>query len=507
MSAFTHPHRYPGTRWRLVIGSYDGIEQFAADELQRTVQLFQPYVLPVNLAAEAPYAADDHLILVGSAANNPLIAELVKRKLVAIPDQPEGYAVACLPSPWKADRKCLVVAGRDASGVLYGVEDFCASVLGRHTAPRQGLPQIVPEVSARMRESFDNMPEFSLADYPRIQRRGLWTWGYVIYDYQRYLDNMARLRMNTLIVWNDEPPLNSRQFVRYAHDRGIQVIMGFHWGWGRADLDISNREHCEMIRREVVDRYRRQYQPLGIDGIYFQTLTEHTETQIGGRSVAAVATDWVNHIAQGLFEIDPKLYIQFGLHATSIRGHYADLAGLDTRISIVWEDAGVLPYSYSPTDAHSGMESAPSAEWGTIETTLAYSRKLATFRPGAEFALVPKGWICLRWQDEFEHHDSFLIGRRRREWIEQRRRERQVRWDFVNTQWLLHYGQAARFYREILACKPARMLAAGLVEDGMFEHAIPPSVALFGQTIWNPNRPDAEILEQAMSPYYRDGQE
>ena len=44
----------------------------------------------------------------------------------------------------------------------------------------------------------------------------------------------------------------------------------------------------------------------------------------------------VNDISKDFYTINPKLSIQFGLHATSIRSHYTDLAGLDPRIAITW---------------------------------------------------------------------------------------------------------------------------------------------------------------------------
>ena len=39
-------------------------------------------------------------------------------------------------------------------------------------------------------------------------RREMWTWGYVIYDYKGFVDNMVKCKLNTLIVWNDYLPLN-----------------------------------------------------------------------------------------------------------------------------------------------------------------------------------------------------------------------------------------------------------------------------------------------------------
>ena len=45
--------------------------------------------------------------------------------------------------------------------------------------------------------------------------------------------------------------------------------------------------------------------------------------------------------------------IEWGLHASSILDNYKDLESLDPPIVIVWEDAGVIPYSYDPTTANS----------------------------------------------------------------------------------------------------------------------------------------------------------
>ena len=48
------PLRYPGTRWTLLYGSYEGVEQFAVNELQRMVQRSIPYVLEVLPAGRTP---------------------------------------------------------------------------------------------------------------------------------------------------------------------------------------------------------------------------------------------------------------------------------------------------------------------------------------------------------------------------------------------------------------------------------------------------------------------
>ncbi|MEK7992728.1 MAG: hypothetical protein AAB403_02880, partial [Planctomycetota bacterium] len=115
--------RYGGTRWGVVFGSYDGVESFALDELQRMVQRFLPYVVEVRHASE-PIDQEKNLILVGTRQNNSLIAGLVDKGLISLPGAPQGYTVACFSSPWSGANKMAVIAGVDPSGVLYGVQEF-----------------------------------------------------------------------------------------------------------------------------------------------------------------------------------------------------------------------------------------------------------------------------------------------------------------------------------------------------------------------------------------------
>ncbi|MCL6629643.1 MAG: hypothetical protein K6U00_08605 [Armatimonadetes bacterium] len=486
--------RYEGVRWKILYGSYEGTERFALNELQRIVQLFHPYVLRIEKASSESIKDQDHLILVGTTANNPLIQELVDKNLLPMPARQEGYSIACFGSPWGENKRVIAIAGYDANGVLYGVIDFCA-----HRIYARVLKEYTPD----MRNDFDHMPDFMMSEYPLIDNRGIWTWGYVIYDYRRFLDNMARLKMNMLTIWNDCPPVNAKEIVDYAHSRGIRIVMGFHWGWGIPDLDPTDRNHLEKIKREVVNNYIDNYRHLGIDGVYFQTFTETHEREIKGRRIASLACQWVNEISAALYEIEPDLSIQFGLHATSILENYTDLAPLDPRITIVWEDAGVLPYAYHPVVEFEQTEGSNAQGLTSFQETVDYSKRLVSFRQNRDFAMVPKGWMNLRWTTEFENHGPFILGERDAGWIRKRLQERQPLWDQVNTLWLRNYPYAARFYREILNCKPTSMTVTGLIEDGLLEEAIQISVAIFGETIWNPYRDDSEILELAFSPYYR----
>lgn len=488
----SHKPRHKGTKWAIVYGSYDGIEKFALNELQRMVQGYLPYVLEVRTCGKGSSKHKQNLILIGTPDNNRMIEKLVRKGLVTIPVESQGYSIACFDSPWSKGKRIVVLTGGDAHGVLYGVEDFNARILAA---------RVTPDNPAKMHEAFDGISDFNISEYPLIENRGIWTWGYVIYDYRRFIDNMARLKFNMLTIWNDSPPINCGEVIEYAHSRGIKVILGFHWGWGLTGIDVTKPEHRNQIKDMVLRDYKENYQHLDMDGIYFQTLTEHQDVEIDGISVAAAVCELVNDISASLYEEKPDLYIQFGIHATAIAGNYPDLKPLDPRIVLVWEDTGVIPYSYEPITGHSICNYLPK-EADSPEKTIDYSKKLATFRGKTEFAIVAKGWITLRWGDDFEHHGPFVLGEQRGDFIRNRLRERQPRWDRIDALWLKNYPLAARFYREMLDCSPATMTVTGLVEDGMFEETIQLSVAIFAQTIWNPRTSDQEILQLALSPYY-----
>ena len=464
-------------RWTVLFGADDGIEHYALTEVYRHWQLYIPYVLPVRAAASVEPATLEHVLLLGTAQTNPLIADLLAREVIPAPPGPQGYTLWVGDAPWDARHRLIVVAGADAAGVLYGVQELLASL--------SDIP--VPlDKPLRRRAILTELPDQCLCEVPAVAQRGIWTWGYVIYDFRRFLDQMARLKMNMLTIWNSEAPLNLAEIAYEAHRRGIQLIAGYGWGYGHP-LSLGKAEDRTAIKQMALEVYQREYAGQHIDGIYFQTLTEHSTQEIGGRTVAAWCRDLVNEIAAELYAQQPDLSIQFGLHATSIRGHFTDLEALDPRMIITWEDAGDLPFSYWP-------------ETDDYAETLAYAKQLAAFRPGTPFAMVPKGWMSLRWDDEWAKHGPFILGEREPAYLRERLTARQREWDAVNGAWYHDFPLAARFYREVLAINP-QALVTGLIEDGLFDARVQPSVALFAEMLWNPHREDADLLSRALRPY------
>lgn len=482
------PDLTPGEkRWTIINGG----EKQALAELHRGVSLFLNYVLPVrephevNAETWQPLAPSgrryqppvEHALVIGTKASNRLIAELLAKNVIPAPTAAQGFTL------WIGnyrENRLIVVAGFDVAGVYFGVQELLATFTENNVAF---------DKPAQRRESLAKLTDLVSVQAPAVKERGIWTWGYVIYDYRRFIDNMARLKFNMLTMWNSEAPVNLTEICDYAHQRGIKVVAGFNWGWGYKK-DISSTDGRAFIKKLALDAYREEYMSAPLDGIYFQTETEHSTQEINGRSVAAWCCDMVNDISKEFYAINPKLSIQFGLHATSIRSHYTDLAGLDPRIVITWEDAGALPYSYGPN---------PNYQDG-FESTLAYSKQLAAFRPGSPFALVPKGWLSLRWNDEFAKHGPLLLGERDPAYLRERLAARQGELNGINSGWFQHYPLAARFYREVSTINP-NVWATALIEDVMFEARIQPSMALLGEMLWNPHQSDTELLARALRPY------
>jgi len=336
-----------------------------------------------------------------------------------------------------------------------------------------------------------SLPDRSVSEAPVIGERGIWTWGYTILDYRGFIDNMARLRMNTLTVWNDMPPVNFREVIAYAADRGIRVIAGFHWGWGKT-LDLGDPAVVDLLEQYVLEHYEKEYAPLGLSAIYFQTLTEFPadNNEIAARNTR-LCCDMVNRVAAGLLKRHPELRIYFGIHAISIMDNINILEGLDSRVSLVWEDAGMTPYCIDPVTRKTDTRRGWLNQLPDMSSTIAYSKRIARLRDCREFMMVAKGFINLRW-DNFEHHRKFWMGGRLPHQIRRKALENQPLNSKFNMLWYKNFPEVLKFYREVLAENPRETQVTCLFEDGTLEYAIQPSIALLSSILWNPNRGEEE---------------
>lgn len=374
------------------------------------------------------------------------------------------------------DSQHILLTGRDETHLLYAVSDFRNLYLPQARNAGEHQPVYY------LRDLFNvPFPPYEHVSRARIARRGIWLWGYTLYDYRRFIDNMASLKLNTLILWNDVLPGNIRQVIDYAHQNGVQLFLGFAWGWDPHMPPRITDELCERVFHQVVRTYEEQYAGLNCDGVYFQTFTEGMPEVLEGTPVIDAAVALVNRIGRHLMDGHPSLKLLFGLHAGCALSRLNSLKALDDRISILWEDAGAFPYAYVPEKTEG------------FEETLRLTEKLCALRPG--FGAVLKGVTALNW-NTFEHQrGSFMLGAQGQRFLRRRTAEKQEILRQLQAAWLKN----AHYARDVIRRMPEDAVVTCLAEDGMFEEKVNLPVALYAAMLWDGDKPMEQLLyETAM---------
>jgi hypothetical protein len=424
------------------------------------------YEYPYCLACGDAAVADYRCVYIGTRENNAYL----RAHATCVLTHAEEYAISV-----KDDTVCIV--GSDDAGVLYGCLDFYNKYLLRLEYPHD--PSLY-----RVNALEKPLPDFFYTSYPSVKERGIWTWGHVIYDFRGFLDNMVKLKMNTLIVWNDRAPANAEELVAYAHDCGIKIIWGFSWLW---DTDCKRVDFSRMGEHsaEILSYYEREYASLAGDGIYFQTATEFSEQEIGGVSVAEVVSDFVNKTAAMFYERYPALEIQFGLHATSVKTRLDAMRGVDPRVRIVWEDGGAFPFSYLPSEV------------ADFDKTVALVREIATLRGEHDrFGAVTKGFTKLDWAAFTHVEQPVNFGVSSKSMKRDRIARKRKIWKYLQAYWLVNADKAQAMIKEMVDAKNGDLVVTALVEDGMFEESIMYPVALYAEMLWNVNAPTEQLMSE-----------
>lgn len=472
--------RYSGDRWHVVFGAgAPEPERFALSECCAALSRFLHYTLTCSDSEGLDGREKTHnLLLLGTAETNASIAEYCALSGDAVPAKEESFFIRVGESVFSPGKSLIVLCGADSRGVLYAVCDF----IHRYA---DTLPFYGDYRGGQKQEPFlSKCPEFYLSSAPAIRSRGIWTWGHVIYDYRGFIDNMARWKLNTLVVWNDHAPVNGKEIVSYAHSRGIRLIWGFSWGWGFGRIDFTDPAAVNEWRVRVIDEYEQKYESFGGDGIYFQTDTEFDEKP-GEKSVAESVVRWVNGIAAALLERHPGLSIEFGLHATSVRSHLDDIAKLDSRVTVTWENMGAFPFDYRASNV-SGFE----------ETKALAERALALRGERERTGFVLKGVITLYWPEFEKQQGSFLLGEEDEAVISRRLEAARPIVRYEQASWL----ENLPYLREVVSAAAASKACTGsvtlLCEDGCFERCQWAPVALFAETLWSPDKPSNQVLRE-----------
>jgi len=449
----------------IIYGRLTPVQKKAVEMLSQLL-LDYTYEYPCCFAHGEPFDTEGYrCFYIGTRQSNPYIAERFAASLTTA----EEYCI-------RVQSDTVVIEGFDDNGVLYGCLDFYNHYLLKLEYPGR------EDENYRVNCLQEPLPDFCCTAAPSVRERGIWTWGHVIYDYRGFIDNMVKLKMNTLIVWNDRVPFNAEEMVAYAHACGIRIIWGFAWLWD-TDCKKISFDRLEDYSESILEQYEREYSSLGGDGIYFQTVTELNEEEVGGIVIADAVTGFVNKTAGLFFEKYPALDIRFGLHATSVKSKLQYIRNVDARIRITWENCGAFPFAYHP---------------GTLsdfDETVGFVREIAVLRGRDDrFDAVTKGLTKLDWS-AFEHMEgSACVGTSSKTLKANRVVRKSKIWRYLQAYWLSHADKALEMVRVMAEAKAGDLCITALVEDGMFEENVMYPVALYSEMLWNCNAEPGELM-------------
>ncbi len=465
--------------WKIIYTKYEGVQKRAGDFLSKEVGKWLIRETGVYRICVLPCEKDGaeiekNAIVVGLYQESETV-----KKFVCEDEIPNGGFLikVCKREVDNGDR-IVVITSKVEAELFYGAVSFVDDYVHENIFACGNALRMVEQIFDRP------MLATSFAESPNFTTRSVFTWGHPINNYIEYIENMARLKLNQLIIWNDYVPLNAKEVIEYAHSYGIEVLYGYAWGWQEhcnEVLDISD-EALKALQRQIVEEYETQYASIGCDGIYFQSFTERGDEYIGGRLIAEAVTTLVNNTSAELFEKYPTLKLQFGLHSSSVENRLDEIAKVDKRVEILWEDCartlkfhkqikdgkevgwwedrGAFPYSYAPYDIDEDK----------IQQSIEITKKILKLRGNAPVGLVLKGAMTLDWSKFVSQRGPFVMGMNSEETSGHDKKVRESAWREFSAEWM-QYGEHAKKLLECIkenAQGPVNICLAGTFDGGVY---------------------------------------
>ena len=466
--------------WKIIYTDFSGAERRAAELINRELGalvlrekgVYRIKVLPVEKIGAA---VDRNAVVIGVYGENSLIGKYITE--AEIPEN--GYVVKVFDNPENPELKLALITARDKVNLFYGAVDFVDDYFTKAAPVNVNGLRMADEIFDR-----ENIPDYYSASAPAIKTRAIFTWGHPINDYRGYIDNMARMRLNQLIIWNDFVPLNAEDIVEYAHSYGIQVIWGYAWGWTEDCKSIRlDADYMDKLSDAALAQYERDYSNVPGDGIYFQSFTELHNDYLGGYLVAEAVAEFVNRTAEKILNKYPDLYIQFGLHAMSVENHIEFIAKVDKRVVIMWEDCGTFPYDYEP-EIESGA---------AFEKAVDFTDKIIKLRSEGATSVLFKGNMVLDWE-RFDHQSGpFIMGEASERIIAHDIEMLKPIWRHFQSKWCTQGKYAFDMARHICE-KTNGDMAIGIA--GQFAGGLWFSEALCAQILWECDKEYDEIFDK-----------
>ncbi|MBE6749982.1 MAG: hypothetical protein E7560_02320 [Ruminococcaceae bacterium] len=457
--------------WKVIYSCYEGAEKRAVEliygELGEYVLRDSGIYSFRSLACvdENSYQ-DSNAVVLGTYDKNSVLQKFFKREEI----KEKGYAVKVIDNPYNNDYKLALLCGDSSAEVFYAAVDFVDDYFAKATPFFDGI-HLKNELFTH------KLPDYYISTSPSFKTRSVFTWGHPINDYEEYFANLARLKLNQVIIWNDYLPINADDIVDCAHSYGIEVLWGFAWGWGFncKETDITD---LNALKNSILEEYNKVYKNVKGDGIYFQSFTELSDDTINGVRISQAVTELVNMTADEILRENPQLHIQFGLHATSVCKHMNDIANVDSRVEIVWENCGKFPYN-APLIGDYDFDSLED-----FKSQHNFTDEILDLRDSGDVGIVYKCMLTMDWSRGRVTHqpNNYVMGKMNRKTMEQDIKLINEIWRFYTVEWIENGEYAYELTKHI---KEKTNGKANMCLAGMFSGGIWYPTALNAQMFWN----------------------
>ncbi len=442
--------------WKIIYTRFEGVARRAISLLSKDVGGFMlrnlgEYRILVLPCEKEGCAVTKNAFLISRYQDSEIIPKFVNKDEV-----PEGgFLLKVVKNPDNEDGRFVILTSFEDEGLLQAVVSFLDDYILTY-APYAGS-NLMPD------RIFDSpLTECSYSEVPDNKKRSIFTWGHSFNDYRHYIETMARMRFNELILWNDYIPLNIDEIIDYAHSFGIKVVLGYSWGWkeiGNKTLEITD-EKIENVKNIAITEYINNYSKIKCDGIYFQSFTERKEESVGGKLISTIVVEMANDIANKIWEISPDLRIIFGLHATSVRSRLAEIAKVDPRMEIMWEDCGEFPFNYSFN----------VKDMDEYKNTLDFVKEILELRGGHGVGFLYKGVMMLDWSKVVRQSGPYIMGENSERIAYHDKMVRAKSWKAYSAAWMVSGKYTLEMTKHIKKYKldDIDMGVAGTLDGGLY---------------------------------------
>ena len=479
-------------QWIVIYNKYEGLSKKAINLINATMKDLYPDHLSFYSENEVneEFLKDNNFILLVKN-DSKILKDISSKKQFDYNYKEQGFTVEVSSNVYNEELQSVIIAGNDDYGLVYGVVDFINIYCGSLIFKTKRAINFI-DVRYYHMPFADPIPDWHHKSNPSASERGIWTWGHCIYNYKKFLDNMVLLKLNELVVWNDYAPINAKDVVEYAHSLGIKVIWGFAWGWDTNCHESGNLDDNGLLalKENIIKRCLNEFNTA--DGIYFQSFTETTASDINGRNIAETVVGLVNDVCKVLLEKNPEMVIQFGLHSQSVKNHLHFIKNVDKRVHIIWENCGTFPFD---GDKFSKL---PEIDLGDYEETKRYTKEIAVLRgKDDKFGVVLKAMLGLDWHTFTHQKPNWIMGEHTEKFIKERSKTQSRIWNSMQPIWLRYAQNAIDIVKGMVDLKE-KINIQGLVEDGIFEDKIFLPVALYANIIWDCNKNSTDLISEVM---------